>query len=313
MSSLAHEGNPKEAELVIKAGEVLSTARLDIQFRFPTRGADVIPSGNPIDKPTVNGRLCDNSQVNQIIGTPTGGWQFDVGSKNLDNESMIVAGGNAFYGKCCVRVCCPPPYGTVQNDPAFPDEPDIPCVIPAYCYVNYDSAIADPMTGVLFCTLTSTKDDCVGVGFVLNHFESKLEVYTFDHAPLKTGGDSSPTLVTTASFSGIGEWFFETDYFAPPAQYMFFPNVSPFIYAELRGGIILDSITAIPFASAAIVKSQVGVQGINVCVFGLGNSQLNGRAGWATWRALNTECSPCYTVMAPFDDRDATCTQVWAD
>src|SRR3990167_11113766 len=34
MPSLAHEGNPKEDEIIIEAGSVLSTAQLDIDFRF---------------------------------------------------------------------------------------------------------------------------------------------------------------------------------------------------------------------------------------------------------------------------------------
>ena len=34
MPSLAHEGNPKEDEIIITAGDVLSTAQLDIDFQF---------------------------------------------------------------------------------------------------------------------------------------------------------------------------------------------------------------------------------------------------------------------------------------
>ena len=46
MSSLAHEGNPKEEEIIIEAGSVLSTAQLDIDFQF--FGGDVpnVPEEN---------------------------------------------------------------------------------------------------------------------------------------------------------------------------------------------------------------------------------------------------------------------------
>ena len=47
MSSLAHEGNPKEDQIIIAAGDVLSTAQLDIDFLF-FGGAPNIPSiANP--------------------------------------------------------------------------------------------------------------------------------------------------------------------------------------------------------------------------------------------------------------------------
>ena len=44
MSSLAHEGNPKEDEIIITGGSVLSTAQLDIDFLF-VQGVQGQPNG----------------------------------------------------------------------------------------------------------------------------------------------------------------------------------------------------------------------------------------------------------------------------
>ena len=41
MSSLAHEGNPKEDEIIITAGSVLSTAQLDVDFLFLGQGENI--------------------------------------------------------------------------------------------------------------------------------------------------------------------------------------------------------------------------------------------------------------------------------
>ena len=97
---------------------------------------------------------------------------------------------------------------------------------------------------------------------------------------------------------------------------MFFPGGPPFIYAERNAAVILDSTCTAPYASHTEVLNAVGIQGIEVCVFGLGDSRLQGVIGdvgigisAATWRALNTECSPCYTVSAPYGVIDGDCTQ----
>src|SRR3990167_5063622 len=44
MPSLAHEGNPREDEITIAAGDVLSTAQLDVDFLFFGPGAPGVPS-----------------------------------------------------------------------------------------------------------------------------------------------------------------------------------------------------------------------------------------------------------------------------
>jgi len=49
MSTLAHEGNPTEDEIIITAGDVLSTAQLDIDFQFfgPTAPNVPVDNNNP--------------------------------------------------------------------------------------------------------------------------------------------------------------------------------------------------------------------------------------------------------------------------
>lgn len=46
MSSLAHEGNPKEDEIIISGGSVLSTAQLDIDFDFIGGVVPNVPASN---------------------------------------------------------------------------------------------------------------------------------------------------------------------------------------------------------------------------------------------------------------------------
>ena len=47
MPSLAHEGNPKEDEIIITAGDVLSTAQLDIDFQFFGGAPNIPPTADP--------------------------------------------------------------------------------------------------------------------------------------------------------------------------------------------------------------------------------------------------------------------------
>ena len=56
MSTLAAEGNPKENEIVIAAGDVLSTAQLDVDFRFfGSQGPNIPP---PVEALTFSSYTC---------------------------------------------------------------------------------------------------------------------------------------------------------------------------------------------------------------------------------------------------------------
>ena len=57
MSSLAHEGNPKEDEIIITAGDVLSTAQLDVDFQF---FGGTPPNMPPLDQPFMISSSCPN-------------------------------------------------------------------------------------------------------------------------------------------------------------------------------------------------------------------------------------------------------------
>ena len=322
MPSLAHEGNPKEDTITITGGSVLSTAQLDIDFSF-FGGVPNIPNipNAADDTRSLSSSSCDQTSPSQISGRPTGGWQFDVGTKNNDDEEMTVLSGLGVYGKCCVRVCCPLPWGTDISDEG--GYIDIPCVNTAYCYIDYDGIVAAyPTTGVLFSLLGSTKDSVTGVGFVINELSGRLEVYTFAAQALTLNESVAnaleqtvPTLATSVALPAnrVGRWFFQTDFFADP-QGMFFAGGPPYVYAEKDSDIIMDSTVTAPYASGAAALAAVGTQGIHVCVFGIDIDNSAAGLGAAIWRALNTECSPCYTVSPPFNlGRDATCTQEFSD
>ena len=58
MSTLAHEGNPKENSIVIAAGDVLSTAQLDIDFQFfGSQGPNIPP---PAEALTLSSYTCSD-------------------------------------------------------------------------------------------------------------------------------------------------------------------------------------------------------------------------------------------------------------
>ena len=57
MSSLAHEGNPKEDSIIITAGDVLSTAQLDVDFQF---FGGTPPNVPPLDQPFNVSASCPN-------------------------------------------------------------------------------------------------------------------------------------------------------------------------------------------------------------------------------------------------------------
>jgi hypothetical protein len=70
MPSLAHEGNPKEAEIVISGGSVLSTAQLDIDFQF--FAGDVNPTVPSTYDPGLTQRVQSCPDVFQWTGMQDG-------------------------------------------------------------------------------------------------------------------------------------------------------------------------------------------------------------------------------------------------
>lgn len=303
-SPVAHEGNPKEAEITIGVGEVLSTATLTVELPFipiETPPTVIVPP-----PPLPDGCFCDLTHANLIVGCPTCGMDL-ISPADLDHELIIVDSAPTKYGFCGTRICCPP---TQNGVPTGTGAGEYPCQI-VEVYIRYHGLTEGaPRTGFAIHTTDSTKDDFTGYGVVIDEEAAKISQYAWVHQSLANVG----TLVTTADWiPGNFGWFYFYSEFSSILGERQFLDFSP-------GDVDETYITTGTYVgvwdlnSSLVTAEDIGLAGVVFSTISVGNDSPGAITpqGSARYSALAAACDLCYTGGAiTLVNIDGTCDKTW--
>lgn len=338
------EDNSTEAqtmyELSIPANTIAAGNRLKVNltlgrvFETPENCPDTLDACPECEG---DGAFEDASSASVFSGCPTAGMDgfSEVGefpsSGDADMEQVFVTSGSGKYGYKGLRLCCPPDYCDQfgwdgQKYGVFGTEfypfwnatyDEVPCEFPSMM-AKYTRHEGQPITGLAFGTLTSTKDNFTGYACIINEIENVVYIYRYLNQPLSSTGTVITSAPKPSPFNELYVFFRAWPYNAKVSgagteDYWYF--LASVFYGDDIGVdnelIHVDHDSLPPEEQErAIDAKDFGYEGVLMCYVALGI----GEEGTALWEDLQAECGLCYATGGADTPRwDTTCTMYWTN